>query len=295
MSVNSTLKLVFDKKVLEKIQAIVTLIAIIIGAGWSVFLWRYQTIILPSLDPTGVNLKTQFIKVGTDDSSYYFKLIVTIKNNSKVIEQLPSSIYNVVGYNFIKTNSDDYFKPNQNRNDLGYGADRFYRSDSSSQITLAFGKLLDDKENLNPDEEISVENIVLIPKGKFQLVDVFVDATLSRKNLDIRSSYQTDDVGKVNSYYTIIMDNLFTKNDTLILGNHNGYFNVIIHNFFSKNDTLISGNKKTDSLNFQKLTDFLSKYGYFYTSQANQFLIDTNYCVFHNTCKIKPANIRNKK
>lgn len=229
------------KERLEKIELVIRIIAIGIAAAWAIFTFYYQNATLPSYEPTSMNFQSQFEKLAENDSLYFFKLTISIQNNSKITERFIACIYNIRGCNFM---FDSNMSASQQLADLKAGESvvRGFALDTNSNEEISYGKILQNNSVLNPGQQFVIERVIPIKKYKFNLCQLTMNGVLQKMS------------GEVLASCYVAKDGMYS-------------FKLLVpvsHGFF-KNTV---GSKTID----YKTS---AQYGVYYTSAHNTYLIDS--------------------
>src|ERR1700734_3742176 len=94
---------------LEKVESVFKIIAVILAGIWTIYVFRYQNVVLPSTEPVDAIIKAEFKKMGRINSMNYVLITFSIKNPGKIIEKFPISYYNLSGKKITRlSNMNDY-------------------------------------------------------------------------------------------------------------------------------------------------------------------------------------------
>ena len=231
---------------LEKIESIFKIIAVLIGGAWTIYIFRYQNIILPSREPIAMTIKVNSQKVGQINDLTYFKLFVTFKNESKISEKVSAAYINSAGEKIYTSNNEkdygDYAPGIKDNNPESDDFSNYKFSKKGTNRFFQFSKLLSDNFVLAPDEEQSTNTLIAFPTNKFDLIHTEIVLIQSKKDAPLIVKWEKDSLQKVTAYLTRItsggaskIDYSDTTEEVLTFIKRNGIFTSTYHHDYLAN------------------------------------------------------------
>jgi len=197
---------------LEKAESIFKIIAVLIAAYWSYYVFTYENITVPERDKIEKEhqqsidalIKTEIKPVGVVERMSYFMLTVTIKNVSNIPEKFPVSYFNIYGETLEGYDSKRhyYYNPDFDSEDSSTDTYVYYHGGEYFHS----GELLGRGAKLGPQSESMCTRIIAFPTGKYNALVVTSVVYQSKTDLDFDIDWNVDSASKKVSARVIRTD-----------------------------------------------------------------------------------------
>lgn len=189
---------------LERIESVFKIIAVVIAALWTFYLFEYENVILPKREPIALSVKVDSKKMGEINGLTFIKLSIVFKNDSKIKEKIVSAYLNTCGYKIAGSGKDssfgDYATMVEN-NDLKEDNFSNYRKVQPNSLQyFHFSRLLSDNFPLAPGEEQTAYTVIAFPTKKFDMVHTEIVLTQSKADAPVLVKWEKDSSQQISSY-----------------------------------------------------------------------------------------------
>jgi hypothetical protein len=238
----------FKKQNLEYAELFLKVLAFLVGGYWTIYIFKYQYEILPESEPTSLVLKSSIKQVGTLDTLIFYQIELTMQNKSKSRIKIPASYYNIVGNSIQKFIYDDKrFAPNKLGSDALFH-NNFFSYDTSSSLIVQTDKILEYDSYISPESEFQIQHTFAVSKKRFETLTVTISTISAKKNANIITKWEYDNVGRISAHPYVVKTHIFGKNDTILYNSskekplgekYDIYFTTIVNDYFlNKTDSV---------------------------------------------------------